>query len=81
MGWRTVGQYGCTGRRQMKRKVIGIGVVAVLAAAILFGTVGSVLEVVAATARNPGGEYAARLTGGPEDGAALAALKYVCPFH
>lgn len=68
----------------MKRKVIGIGVVAVLAAAILFGTVGSVMEVVAATAaaRNPdGGEYAARLTGGPEDGAALAALKYVCPFH
>lgn len=68
----------------MKRKVIGIGVVAVLAAAILFGTVGSVLEVVAATAaarNHGGGEYAARLTGGPEDGAALAALKYVCPFH
>lgn len=68
----------------MKRKVIGIGVIGVLAAAILFGTVGSALEVVAATAaaRNPeGGEYAARLTAGPEDSAALSALKYVCPFH
>lgn len=68
----------------MKRKVIGIGIIAVLAAAILFGTVGSALEVVAATAaaRNGGGgEYAVRLTAGPEDSAALVALKYVCPFH
>ena len=68
----------------MKRKVIGISIIAALAAAILFGTVGSALEVIAAmpAAGNPGeGEYAARLTGGEADNAALAALKYVCPFH
>lgn len=68
----------------MKRKVIGIGVVALLAAALVFGTVGAVLEVAAsATARAPQeGDYVARLAdGGSDDAVAIAALKYVCPFH
>ena len=68
----------------MKRKVIGIGVVALLGAALVFGTVGSVMEVVAsATAPAPQeGDYVGRLAdGGRDDAAAIAALKYVCPFH
>ena len=72
------------GGQHMKRKVIGIGVVVVLAAAILFGTVGSVMEVIAASAvaQPPGGgEYVARLATGDDDNPALAALKYACPFH
>lgn len=67
----------------MNRKVIGIGVIALLAAALVFGTVGSVMEVVAsATAPAPGeGDYVARLAESGDDTAAIAALKYVCPFH
>ena len=68
----------------MNRKVIGIGVVALLGAALVFGTVGSVLEVVeSATAPVPGeGDYVGRLAdGGGDDAVAIAALKYVCPFH
>ena len=68
----------------MKRKTVGIGILVVLAAAILFGTVGSVMEVVSATsvpAAPREGEYVARLA--PTTGAnpALEALKYACPFH
>ena len=67
----------------MKRKIIGIGIVTILAAAIVFGTVGSVMEVVAATAAPPApeGGYAARLATSEDDNPALEALKYVCPFH
>ena len=69
----------------MKRKVIGIGVVALLGAALVFGTVGSVMEVVeSATAPAPQeGDYVGRLADrdGDADAAAIAALKYVCPFH
>ncbi|MCE2499578.1 MAG: hypothetical protein J4G13_01790 [Dehalococcoidia bacterium] len=68
----------------MKRKTIGIGILVVLAAAIVFGTVGSVMEVIeAASAPQPaaGGEYVARLAPTADDNPALEALKYVCPFH
>lgn len=67
----------------MKRKVIGIGVVALLGAALVFGTVGSVMEVVeSATATAPQeGDYVGRLADRDGDAAAIAALKYVCPFH
>ena len=68
----------------MKRKTVGIGIIIVLAAAIVFGTVGSVMEVVAATSAPAvprEGEYVVRLA--PTTGAnpALEALKYACPFH
>lgn len=64
----------------MKRKVIGISVVAIMAAAIVFGTVGSVMEIIAATTPATDAEYAPRLAAG-DDNPALAALKYACPFH
>lgn len=66
----------------MKRKTVGIGIIVILAAAILFGTVGSVMEVVAATSAPPApreGEYVARLA--TDENPALEALKYACPFH
>ena len=69
----------------MKRKTVGIGILVILAGAILFGTVGSVMEVVAATsAPTPSGEgeYVARLAPTTTDeNPALEALKYACPFH
>ena len=71
-------------REIMKRKTVGIGIIVVLAGAILFGTVGSVMEVVAATsAANPSqdGEYVARLAPATDENPALEALKYACPFH
>ena len=72
----------------MKRKAVGIAVIVLFAAALVFGAVGSVLEVVDATTAAPApvnpseGEYVARLTA-EDDGEdpALAALKYICPFH
>ena len=73
----------------MNRKVVGIAVIVVFAAALVFGAVGSVLEVVDATTAAPvnpsagssDGEYVARLTADGGDDPALAALKYICPFH
>ena len=68
----------------MKRKTVGIGIIVILAGAIVFGTVGSVMEVVAATsvATSPGdGEYVARLAPSTNENPALEALKYACPFH
>lgn len=68
----------------MKRKTIGIGILVVLAAAMVFGTVGSLMEVIeAASARQPAGagEYVARRAASTDDNPSLAALKYVCPFH
>ena len=68
----------------MNRKMIGIGIIVVLAAAVVFGTVGSVMEVIeaaSATQSPADGEYVARLAPSGDDGAALEALKYVCPFH
>ena len=73
-----------SGRFTMKRKIIGIGIIAVLAAAILFGTIGSVMEVIeasAATQPATEGEYVARLATAEGENPALEALKYVCPFH
>ena len=68
----------------MKRKTVGIGIIVILAGAIVFGTVGSVMEVVAATsvsAPTREGEYVARLSPSPAENPALEALKYACPFH
>lgn len=68
----------------MSRKVIGIGIIIVFAAALVFGTVGSVMEVVAVASVPPGageGEYVARLAPGPDENPAVATFKYVCPFH
>ena len=72
------------GNRDMTRKTVGIGIIVVLAVAIVFGTVGSVMEVIeASSAHRPAaeGEYVARLATATEDNPALEALKYVCPFH
>ena len=65
----------------MKRKVIGISVLSIMAFAVVFGTVGSVMEVIAATSADGNGEYVNRLATAGEDNAAIAALKYACPFH
>ncbi len=68
----------------MKRKTVGIGIIVILAVAIVFGTVGSVMEVVAATsapAASSEGEYVARLAPAKDENPALEALKYACPFH
>ncbi len=68
----------------MKRKTVGIGIIVVLAGAILFGTVGSVMEVVAATSAPSSpreGEYVTRLAPAASENPALEALKYACPFH
>ncbi len=68
----------------MKRKTVGIGIIVVLAGAILLGTVGSVMEVVAATSAPPplrDGEQVARLAPAANENPALEALKYACPFH
>ena len=68
----------------MKRKTVGIGIIVILAVAIVFGTVGSVMEVVAAASAPPapsGGEYVARLAPATDQNPALEALKYACPFH
>ena len=75
---------GQLGPEIMKRKTVGIGIIVVLAGAILFGTVGSVMEVVAATSAPPSpqnGEYVARLASTTDENPALEALKYACPFH
>ena len=69
----------------MNRKAIGIAIIVVFAAALVFGAVGSALEVVNATAAPaspPSGGYVTRLATSPaDDDPALAALKYICPFH
>ena len=73
----------------MYRKAVGIAVIVVFGAALVFGAVGSVLEVVDATtappvnpaAGAPDGGYVSRLTADGGDDPALAALKYICPFH
>ena len=68
----------------MSRKTVGIGVLVLLAAAIVFGTVGSLMEVIeaASTTQQAGeGEYVARLAPDNNDNPALEALKYACPFH
>ena len=68
----------------LSRKIIGFCIVAVFAVAIVFGGVHSALSVIEATAdaANPDtGDYVARLDATENDDPALAALRYVCPFH
>ena len=67
----------------MNRKIIGFVILAVFAGALVFGGVGSVMEVIEAASaptQPVEGEYVARLAA-KDDDPALAALKYVCPFH
>ena len=68
----------------MDRKIIGVFIVAVFAVAIVIGGVHSALSVIEASAasRNTAeGEYVARLATDNDQDPALAALRYVCPFH
>ncbi|MXZ90903.1 MAG: hypothetical protein F4W95_01855 [Chloroflexi bacterium] len=68
----------------LSRKVIGVGMVVVFAAAIVFGGVHSALEVIEATSspmQPASGEYVPRLAAESSDDPAVAALKYVCLFH
>ena len=68
----------------MDKKIIGLFIVAVFAVTIVFGSVHSVLSVIDASAasKNPAeGEYVARLATDNDQDPALAALRYVCPFH
>ena len=68
----------------MDRKIIGVFIVAVFAVAIVIGGVHSALSVIEASAAstNPAeGEYVARLATDNDQDPALAALRYVCPFH
>ncbi len=67
----------------MHRKYIGISIISVMAAAIIFGTVGSLMEVIAATSAPPpaDAEYVPRLADDSPENPAIVALKYACPFH
>ncbi len=65
----------------MDKKIIGLFIVAVFAVAIVFGGVHSVLSVIDASADAGEGEYVARLATDNDQDPALAALRYVCPFH
>ena len=68
----------------MNRKIIGFCIVAVFAVAIVFGGVHSTLAVIEATAapaESVEGEYVARLAATGDEDPAVAALRYVCPFH
>ena len=65
----------------MKRELIGVGIISLFAAVIIFGTVGSVMEVIEAASAPPEseGEYVRRLAASGNDSPAIEALKYVCP--
>lgn len=68
----------------LSRKVVGVCIVAVFAAAIMFGGVHYALEVIEATSgsgEGVPGEQVPRLATDPYDDPAVAALKYVCLFH
>ncbi len=68
----------------MRRKIIGISIVAVFAVAIVFGGVHAALEVIEANAGPTGaadGEYVPRLAGEGSGDPTIAALKNVCLFH
>ena len=68
----------------MNRKIIGLCIIVVFAVAIVFGGVHSALAVIDATAvpaQPAEGEYVARLATAGEEDPAVAALRYVCPFH
>ena len=67
----------------MVAKVIGVSIITVFAASILFGGIHSAILVIEATdAADPDrGEYVPRLADDDEQDPALTALRYVCPFH
>ena len=68
----------------MNTKLIGLCIVTVFAISIILGGVHSAIMVIEATnapAEPVTGDYVPRLTSTGEDDPALAALRYVCPFH
>ncbi len=68
----------------MNTKLIGLCIVTVFAISIILGGVHSAIMVIEATNAPPEpgtGEYVPRLTPHGDQDPALAALRYVCPFH
>lgn len=68
----------------MNAKIVGLCIVTVFAISIILGGVHSAIMVIEATnaAAEPAtGEYVPRLDPDDEQDPALAALRYVCPFH
>ena len=68
----------------MNTKLIGLCIVTVFAISIILGGVHSaimVIEATNATGEPATGDYVPRLAPTGEDDPALAALRYVCPFH
>ena len=68
----------------MNTKLIGLCIVTVFAVSIILGGVHSaimVIEAAKAPAEPATGEYVPRLAYDGEQDPALAALRYVCPFH
>ena len=68
----------------MNTKLIGLCIVTVFAVSIILGGVHSAIMVIEATnapAEPATGEYVPRLASDDEQDPALAALRYVCPFH
>ena len=69
---------------RMIPKIIGVTIITVFAASILFGGIHSAILVIEATdaaAEPSSGEFVPRLAPDDEQDPALAALRYVCPFH
>ena len=68
----------------MNTKLIGLCIVTVFAVSIILGGVHSAIMVIEATnapTEPATGEYVPRLAPDDEQDPALAALRYVCPFH
>lgn len=68
----------------MNTKLIGLCIVTVFAVSIILGGVHSAIMVIEATNAPPEsatGEYVPRLASDDQQDPALAALRYVCPFH
>ena len=68
----------------MNTKLIGLCIVTVFAISIILGGVHSAIMVIEATnahAEPATGEYVPRLAADGGQDPALAALRYVCPFH
>lgn len=68
----------------MNAKIVGLCIVTVFAVSFILGGVHSAIMVIEATnapAEPSTGEHVPRLASGDEPDPALAALRYVCPFH
>ena len=68
----------------MNTKLIGLCIVTVFAVSIILGGVHSAIMVIEATnapSEPATSEYVHRIASDGEQDPALAALRYVCPFH